>query len=284
MFRLFGCSGAVGTDVIIQGLLMAYDSGADVINLSLGDYSSWGDGGDGGDETAVINSIVAKGVHVIIAAGNAGEQGIYTVGSPSTITSALSVGSVENDYYTTKSLKATGFKDAILYAPNGVDNIVDGVVVISDKTGAADDSCTPSQISPAVKGNIALIQRGSCLYNDKAANAAAAGASAVIIYNNIPGLFVASVSGVDIPVISVSDVDGKVLAAAIQKGTVKLTFDHKAGIGANEGGGSISSFSSLGAESELNFKPQIAGVGGSIYSTLPRYLNSWGLMSVSIKY
>ena len=36
-------------------------------------------------------------------------------------------------------------------------------------------------------GNVALIQRGGCTFKIKATNAQAAGASAVVIYNNIDG-------------------------------------------------------------------------------------------------
>jgi PA domain len=39
------------------------------------------------------------------------------------------------------------------------------------------------------QGSIALIARGSCEFSEKIANAAAAGASAVLISNNVAGLF-----------------------------------------------------------------------------------------------
>lgn len=277
MFRLFGCTGAVSTDVIIQGILMAYDSGADIISLSLGEYSSWG---DGAVEEQVINSVVSKGVNMVFSAGNAGDNGIYTVGKPSTASSGFSIASIENKYHTVRTLRASGFSQAIEYTSGNADTIADNSVVLSDKNGAAADSCTPSQVSPDVKGNIALIQRGVCYFEDKAANAYAAGAVGVIFYNNVAGEFSASVSATDIPAISVTAADGKALVAAIKKGTVKLTFDHKDIVSPSDIGGTVSSFSSLGAESELNFKPQIAGIGGNVYSTLPRFLGGWGLMSV----
>lgn len=278
MFRLFGCNGATGTDIIIEGILMAYDSGADVINLSLGEYSNWG---DGDLEEEIINKVVSKGVHMVFSAGNAGDNGISTVGKPSTASKGFSIASIENAYHTIRTFSASGIKDPITYLPGGDDTAVDNEVVMSDKTGAADDSCTPDQVSPNVKGKIALIQRGSCYFEDKAVNAKNAGAVGVIFYNNIPGEEILISVTAKIPVLSISNADGLTLAAAIKKGTVKLTFNHKDEVAPANLGGTVSDFSSLGADAELNFKPQIAGVGGNIYSTLPRFLGGWGIMSVS---
>ncbi|KAI7890621.1 peptidase S8/S53 domain-containing protein [Mucor mucedo] len=278
MFRVFGCTGQVSNDVVIKALLMAYDAGADVVNLSLGATNAWGTTSD--TESDIVNKLVEKGVSVVISAGNSGAQGIYTVGQPGTSKNAFTVASVENQYYTAKELTASGIDHGILYSPSGVDTIVDNDVAISDKTpGTAADSCTAAQISPDVKGKIALIQRGSCNFSDKVNNAASAGAVGAIIYNNVDGSLSASVPGVTIPVVSITNADGKELVAAILKGSVKITFNHAGAIHPVTDGGSISSFSSNGAESELNFKPNIAGIGGNVYSTLPRYLDSWGIMS-----
>ena len=71
-------------------------------------------------------------------------------------------------------------------------------------------------------GDIALIQRGTCTFATKALNAEAAGASAVIIFNqgNTPereGLIVGTLGGldiVDIPVVGASFADGEALAKA----------------------------------------------------------------------
>jgi len=44
----------------------------------------------------------------------------------------------------------------------------------------------PGDFPPQVSGNLALIQRGTLYFSKKTANAQAAGAAAVVIYNNIP--------------------------------------------------------------------------------------------------
>ena len=47
--------------------------------------------------------------------------------------------------------------------------------------------CNAADFAGFPAGNIALISRGACTFAIKATNAYAAGASGVIIYNNIPG-------------------------------------------------------------------------------------------------
>jgi hypothetical protein len=169
----------------------------------------------------------------------------------------------------------------LVYTAAGDDTIEDGPIAISDKNpGGASDSCSSDSVSPEVKGKLALIQRGSCNFSDKVKNAASAGAVGAIIYNNVPGSFSASVPNAEIPTVSISLKDGQELIAAIKKGDdVDLTFDKEGHVVPVTTGGTVSSFSSVGPSAELNFKPNVAGIGGTVYSTLPRYLGSWGVMS-----
>ena len=71
--------------------------------------------------------------------------------------------------------------------------------------------CTPLENAEQIAGNVAVINRGACKYADKARNAEAAGAVAVIITNNrieplvtIPGDF----SAVTIPAMMVTQDGG----------------------------------------------------------------------------
>ncbi|KAI9483825.1 MAG: peptidase S8/S53 domain-containing protein [Benjaminiella poitrasii] len=278
MWRVFGCDGSVTNDIVIKGLLMAYDAGCDVINLSLGETNAWSLTTDA--EAEVVNKIVAKGVSVVISAGNSGAQGIFTVGLPSTAVSAFSTASVENSYYVSKDFKATGINHDFLYTNSNEDVIQDGPVVNGDKNpGNTAEGCTADSIDSAVNGKLALIKRGTCAFTDKVNNAAAGGAIGVVVYNNVAGALTASVPGVTIPVVSISNADGLELSAAIKKGVVSLTFNHEGSLQPIENAGTISTFSSTGSSAELNFKPNIAGIGGNVYSTLPTYLDSWGVMS-----
>lgn len=79
---------------IIAGMEWAADEGADIINLSLGGSDS--PGVDPMEEE--VNRLSAeKGVLFAIAAGNDGEYGASTVGSPGSADAALTVGAVDKD-------------------------------------------------------------------------------------------------------------------------------------------------------------------------------------------
>ncbi|MGA4837689.1 S8 family peptidase [Streptomyces sp. G45] len=79
---------------IIAGMEWAAAEGADVVNLSLGSTDS-----PGVDplEEAVNRLTAQKGVLFAVAAGNEGEGGASTVGSPGSADAALTVGAVDKD-------------------------------------------------------------------------------------------------------------------------------------------------------------------------------------------
>ena len=85
---------------------------------------------------------------------------------------------------------------------------------------ANSSGCEAADFAGFPAGNIALVQRGGCNFSVKALNAAAAGASAVIIFNqgDTPlreGLIVGTLGGtnvVNIPVVGASFADGSALA------------------------------------------------------------------------
>ncbi len=88
-------------------------------------------------------------------------------------------------------------------------------------TGDADDEGGANDFTGFPSGAIALIQRGTCTFADKALNAQAAGASAVIIFNqgNTPereGLIVGTLapSVLAIPVVGASFAQGEALSQA----------------------------------------------------------------------
>ena len=64
--------------------------------------------------------------------------------------------------------------------------------------------------SEAVKGSIAVVYRGTCPFAVKATNAQAAGAIAVVVVNNQPGLvnMVGNFSSVSIPAMLITQEDG----------------------------------------------------------------------------
>ncbi|KGM31608.1 hypothetical protein P409_26200 [Inquilinus limosus MP06] len=88
--------------------------------------------------------------------------------------------------------------------------------------------CEPADFPAAVSGNVALVQRGTCDFSVKAANAKAAGAKAVVIFNEgQPGrtdLFPTAAMDVpiDIPVLKATFQVGADLYAQTQAGPVTV--------------------------------------------------------------
>ncbi len=189
------CS-AVTTSCSGDALLLAFDfaldpngddvldDAADVINLSLG--SAYG---QKEDATAVAAANAARlGVVVVTSAGNSSDKP-YDVGSPSMAPEVISVAQTQ-----VPSAQATplvinspaaiagtyGNTATVDWAP--ITEPVTGDVVYVGNTGCNADTYTAN---PA--GKIALIDRGTCNVSEKVAKASAAGATAILIGNNVPG-------------------------------------------------------------------------------------------------
>ncbi|KAG0175418.1 hypothetical protein DFQ28_000054 [Apophysomyces sp. BC1034] len=277
MWRIFGCNGTVGTDIIVKAMLMAHDARVDIISMSLGDLNSWA----GSPDSLVAQRIVNSGTPVVVAAGNAGSKGIFTVGEPSTIQGALSVASFDNNYSVARQFEATGIHSKLVYSTENGTVPPDAQLVPGDKhLGSAADGCDPANIPTNLKGKIALLKRGTCTFDQKSKNVAHAGAIGMIVYNAQGDTFIPATSNHSIPVVGVSRHTGDLLTAALKEHPkVLVKFQTKDSLVKMSTRKTASSFSSIGPTYDLFLKPNIAGVGGSIYSTLPRYLGSWGMMS-----
>jgi len=109
-----------------------------------------------------------------------------------------------------------------------------GIVVPATPTPTSASGCTAADFSGFVPGNIALIQRGTCTFAQKVANAEAAGASATVIFNEgNPGrtsLFSGGLAGTEKhPVLFTSYAVGTQLLAQYTPGTGPvMTVDVKA--------------------------------------------------------
>ncbi|MGB2732269.1 MAG: M36 family metallopeptidase [Saprospiraceae bacterium] len=116
------------------------------------------------------------------------------------------------------------------------------LTIVSDGTSNATFGCKPLVNAAEVSGKIALIDRGDCFFHEKACNAQAAGALAVIVCNfeNTPMGMAAIASppcNVTIPVISLGSVDCAFLKKNIQ--TITITLQKPASTSALEQDGSF---------------------------------------------
>ena len=290
-------SGSTGDDIILAGLDDAVKLGADAVNLSLGSPAGFTEYGDEDEEetdgyltySGVYTRAEEAGINVMIAAGNETSSTYYNpsgtqltlaqypdsaiVASPSTLKAAVSVASVDNvGYFKNHIQLADGsryaYDDAADYNTQTSYNILSTMEGQTLEYVAVPGLGEEADFEGLdLTGKVALIQRGTINFDVKAANAAAVGAVAAIIYNNTnEGPFVAALTEETIPVIGVSKEAGEAMLAAGTQ-TVSFSADYY-GKAENPTGWQISSFSSIGPAPNLTIKPEISAPGGLIYSSV----------------
>jgi minor extracellular serine protease Vpr len=287
-YRVFGCDGATAEDIMVAAMERAFADDMDVLNMSIGDaFNNWP-----GDITAEASTrLVNKGVVVVASIGNSGTNGVYSAGSPGVGEKVIGVASFDNSHVRAPGFTITPDDTAITYndstsqsqtipdPPNpptsGTFPIAetpagDGVGAVPPGTLPVDDGCAPLPAGHFT-GTIALIRRGTCTFTVKAQNAQAAGAVALVLYNNQSGAvspIVAATPQVTIPVVMILQTSGQLIHNRLVDGPVSLTWQPEVVV-PNPTGGLISSFSSYGTAADLALKPDIGAPGGLIRSTFP---------------
>ena len=113
-----------------------------------------------------------------------------------------------------------------------------------------------------VEGKIAFIKRGTVTFTDKIANATAAGAAGIILYNNVPGALTLDLTST-IPFVTMSGADGDVLAEGLELGD---SFAGEVVEGAAYNALTMALTSSIGTTADLLMKPEITAPGDGINS------------------
>lgn len=242
----------------------------DVINMSLG--SNFGMPTDPSSISA--HNAAELGIIVVASAGNSGAVP-YVTGSPGVAPAVISTAAVTppGRLYSRVNITApaaiAGFKANFEGAgPVQLSSIapVSGTVV----RGAPLDGCTALTNASEVAGNIVLLQRGTCAFLVKYLSAQAAGARAVLMFNNAAGAPIVMgglTSAVTIPGVMVSLADGSQIAAAATataSSPVQATLDAAPNPALDE---QIAGFSSRGpGHGGSTFKPDIAAPGVAIIS------------------
>lgn len=282
--------------------------GVDVANLSLGSAAGFSETGTE-EVDEIFERIESCGLIVNIAAGNEGTSAsgsLYgsskaltssidnaTVASPSTYTNVMSIASVDNAYVMSDYFSVG--ENKVFYQPSvevlyGYTDItlaetLSGQTleyVMLDGLGEEDDFYDADGNS-LVDGKVAVISRGSLTFSAKVANAEAAGAVAALIWNNVSEdiyTFGMSTANEDdgsypgIPAVLIRLEDGQMMEKAEDK-TMTITGD--AALRINSTGGQVSSFSSWGVSADLRLLPDLAGIGGNVYSCYDGGV--YGLMS-----
>ncbi|ORX57474.1 subtilisin-like protein [Hesseltinella vesiculosa] len=296
MWRIFGCDGGANEDTVIKGLLLAHEAGCNVINLSLGVQSAWSE-----DAMAVVaERLSQKGVIIVAVAGNQGDDGAFLQNTPGTAKHVVSVASLDNSYYPAKvfTLDAVRGDSFVYQLSTTTETFVNGTLVTvydMDNTqaihGCADDLPILQNHGQEIQGNVLLVRRGGCTFDEKAQTAEQVGAIAILVYDNEP------TKGTDDEPFSIMAAKSNIPVAAIAPAVARqfltnhllpsnvvfpeATFDKSIKTALK-----VSAFSSVGPTYELDLKPNVAGIGGQVFSTLPRHLEGnggfptgWGVRS-----
>ncbi|PWB53625.1 MAG: peptidase S8 [Anaerolineales bacterium] len=270
-YRVFGCEGSTTADIMIAAMERALADGMQVLNMSIGSAYQWPQ-----YPTAMAaNRLVNKGMVVVASIGNNGANGLYSAGAPGVGDKVIGVASYDNTNVMLPYFTVNGWKIGYItmtFSPNpptaGTGEIVN--------VGLACSALPAGSLT----GKVAHAVRGTCSFAIKATNAINAGAVAVLISNNAPGVFNGTLGGpLDgiTPVVGISQADGNFLNT--QTAPITLTWTDQMDSFPSPTGGLISSFSSYGLSPDLALKPDLGAPGGNIYSTYPLELGGYTTMS-----
>ncbi len=119
-------------------------------------------------------------------------------------------------------------------------NFAGSVVLGTDGVGASNDGCEPLTNVVQVAGNIALLDRGTCAFTIKVLNAQNAGATGVLIADNVPGNPPPGLGGTDpsitIPSIRITQALGTAIRGALPGVNVDFVVDPGKLQGADDAG------------------------------------------------
>ena len=270
-YRVFGCNGTTDSDIMVAAMEMALADGMQVVNQSIGSGRQWPDYPTAKAASLLVNN----GVVMVASIGNNGPlgsspDGLFAAGAPGVGNRVIGVASFDNGQ---RSFMVNG-------TPYGYNPVTASplppqsgslTMARTGTTTTANDACNPLPAG-SLAGMAALVRRGTCSFYIKASNAQAAGAAAVVLYNNQAGALNATVAGtpaITIPVVGITAAQGATLDALIAAGTTTLFWDDDYVAYPFGTGGLISGFSSFGLPPDLSFKPNIGAPGGGIYSSYP---------------
>jgi minor extracellular serine protease Vpr len=253
---------------ILNAVDAAIADGMDVLNLSIGGFAGKSGGSASGIDvlTLGLNNAVDAGVVVAVAAGNSG-PGAGTLESPGRAPKVITVGASSNQHFvgepfTYPSGGGTTVGAAVgefAALPTNSYNLFDTI----------SDGCT--SVSTGASGKLAIINRGTCSFSQKVANAKTAGAVAVLMVNNVAGdpIPMAKTAGFDdnIPAVMIGQKEGAALRASGQTTASANTTFQEFITTANKD--LLASFSGQGPTNpDLLIKPDVTSVGVNVLSSI----------------
>jgi minor extracellular serine protease Vpr len=277
--KVFGKEGSTSDIAVIEALEYAADptekmdpqDRLDVVNLSLG-------GGFGKPKilySEAIKNLTKAGTIVVASAGNSGDNP-YITGAPATADEAISVAASidympQNISVPAVEVKIDGVSKLMEKAegnttvPADQSHISGSLVAI----GNGADVIT-EDVKAAVKGHIALMDRGTISFEEKFKVAQSLGAVGVLMVNNVDGVAFAmgAEAKYDFPAVMITKAIGDAIKAAQAKGS-EVIFNFSPGqiINRDDLIDTMADFSSRGPRSiDSLIKPEISGPGVNVIS------------------
>ena len=247
--------------------------GVDVLNYSIGgsltDLTT--------PPTAAMLRATEAGVFVSVSAGNSGQDGPETIGTPAPWVTSVAASTYSGTALTQGIKLSSRDPQETLVASEGAitkplsetGTIVGNVVVAEPLLGCFDgEFATELNNSAEIAGNIALISRGACAFTQKVERAQLAGAVAVIVYStDDTPIVMGGDASYEIPGFMISKSNGESLNAAITGGEVlEVTMSPDIFSPTPVIGNVMGDFSSLGPNSASYdiIKPDITAPGVKI--------------------
>jgi minor extracellular serine protease Vpr len=247
---------------ILNAVDAAIEDGMDVLNLSLG-------GSYHGNNDLLANGLdnaVDAGVTVAVAAGNSG-PGAGTLESPGRARKVITVAASTNQHFVGQPFTYPAGGGTTIGAAVGE---FDPLPAQSfDLFDTQSNGCT--SVNPGASGKLALIDRGSCTFSQKVANAKAAGAIAVVIINNVAGdpIAMAKTAGFDdnLPAVMIGKNEGAALrTSGATTASATLTFQEFI---TESNKDILAGFSGQGPTNiDFAVKPDVTSVGVNVLSSI----------------
>ncbi|KAJ1976321.1 hypothetical protein H4R33_006462 [Dimargaris cristalligena] len=282
VYRVMGCSTTTNSAILIKALQMAYLDGMKVINISIAAPS-----GFNSDIDAFCSDYMTiMGIAIVAAAGNEGQRSFWMTGSPATGRSVITVGSMEPPTvygYGFAFTNPTGVPLQIRSSTQGASKsfaFTKTAVLQANSINGSLTAC--STVTTVLTGKIALVQVGECTLDVKAANVAAAGAMAMIVYDveDVPIQPPLFANPNTIPTVRVGKATGDWFIDFYGRGWIPLiTSTDNYQVIDNPKANQVSFFSSRGPGLGMEMKPTLVAPGSNVYSTYPINLGSYAILS-----
>ena len=261
-----------GSDIeLLSAIEDAVKDGADVIN------NSWGGGNGLNPINSFYNNIFheleAAGVVLVTAAGNEGEDDAgnrveKSIACPGCIEAGITVGATSTDLVF--GLPVTYDSTTLYSQPSdtfSLNQSVTAQVVVAPESNT--EGCTAWEAN-SLENKIALVNRGTCFFEEKATMAQNAGALALIVANNeSEANFTMSMGEATLPAVMITLTDGNKLETAITNdASTEVSIAAQSVLTTDEQLQDwIGNFSSLGPNGDDSFiKPDLAAPGVAILS------------------